>query len=306
MQNTRIVLTKSCLEPHFINLTYFILLITGCNPKQKNVEGLLPRQIAKDLDHKAVVKELKKAERLNGKLLKSNTNDSWVLTLYDWSHENESDLRKAFALGSHGFNNLDSVSLENFVSVFQNFQAPIDAEHIRKILLAHDKRRQGFININEFFKGLRYLPRSLIMASSALKKKKKRPVKSGKGKKKSKLSFPMPICVISPESIYRRDDGGPPHFMIEKYQLFTDMNRFNQDHPPRHPIEDDSAWYTDEPGKTFININYCVRAGDIESLKMAFSQKVPVDVMDRFYKTPLMTACASGNYEVAKFLLNLG
>lgn len=270
------------------------------------MEGLLPRQIAKDLDHKAAVKELKKAERLNGKLLKSNTNDSWVLTLYDWSHENEVDLRKAFELVSNGFNNLELVSSESFVSVLQNFQAPIDAGNIRKILLSHDKRRQGLININEFFTGLRYLPRSLVMASSALKKTKKRPVKSGKGKKKSKVNFPLPICVISPEGIYRRDDGGPPHFMIEKYQLVTDTNRFNQDNPPRHPIEDDSAWYTDEPGKTYININYCVKAGDIESLKMAFSQKVPVDVMDCFYKTPLMTACASGNYEVAKFLLNLG
>ncbi|KAB5539661.1 hypothetical protein PHYPO_G00091570 [Pangasianodon hypophthalmus] len=278
----------------------------GCNPKQKNMEGLLPRQIAKDLDHKASVKQLKKAERLNGKLLKNYTNESWELTLYDWSHENEAELRKAFEFASHGITNLEVVSFENFVSVLQDFQAPINDEHIRKILLAHDKRRQGLININDFFKGLRYLPRTLVMTSYELKKTKKRAGKSGKNKKKSKLNLPMPICIVPPENVYRRDDGGPPHFMIEKYQLVTDTNRFDQDHPPRHPIEDDSAWYTDGPEKIYININDCVKAGDIESLKMAFSQKVPVDMTDRFYKTPLMTACASGNYEVAKFLLNLG
>lgn len=258
------------------------------------------------MDHTAAVKELKKAERLNGKLLKCYANDSWALTLYDWSHENEAELRKAFEFVPHGMNNLDLVSFENFVSVLQDFQAPIDDEHISKILLAHDKRRQGLINVTDFFKGLRYLPRTLVMTSCELKQTKKRPVKSGKGKKRSKSHFPMPVCVVPPESISRRDDGGPPHFMIEKYQLVTDTSRFDQDHPPRHPIEDDSAWYTDEPGKTYININYCVKAGDIESLKMAFSHKVSVDVKDRFYKTPLMTACASGNYEVAKFLLNLG
>ncbi|KAI1897840.1 hypothetical protein AGOR_G00087410 [Albula goreensis] len=39
----------------------------GCNPKIKNQEGLIPRQIAKEGGHKAVVKELRKAERLHGK-----------------------------------------------------------------------------------------------------------------------------------------------------------------------------------------------------------------------------------------------
>lgn len=270
------------------------------------MEGLLPHQIAKDLDHKDSVEELKKAERLNGKLLKSNTNESWALTLYDWSHENEAELRKAFEFHSNGITNLEMVSFENFVSVLQDFQAPIDDEHVQKILLAHDKHRQGLINISEFFKGLRYLPRTLVMTSYELKKTKKKAGKSGKSKNKSKLNLPMPIYVIPPENVYCQDDGGPPHFMIEKYQFVTDTNRFDQDHPPRHPIEDDSAWYMDEPGKTYLNINYCVKIGDVESLKMAFSQKVPVDVKDRFYKTPLMTACASGNYEVTKFLLNLG
>lgn len=270
------------------------------------MEGLIPRQIAKDLDHKTSVKELKRAERLNGKFSKSYTNGTWALRLYDWSHVNEAELRKAFEVTSHGITNLEVVSSKKFVSVLQDFQAPIDVEDVEKIVLAYDKHRQGLININDFFKGFRYLPRTIIKTSYELKKTKKRVRNSGNGKKKSRLNLPVPICTIPPENVFRRDDGGPPCFMIEKYQLVTDTNRFDQDHPPRHPIEDDSIWYITEPEKTFLNINYCIKAGDIDSLKMAFSQKVPVDVKDCFYKTPLMTACASGNYEMAKILLQLG
>ncbi|XP_066533124.1 ankyrin repeat and EF-hand domain-containing protein 1a isoform X2 [Hoplias malabaricus] len=279
----------------------------GCNPKLKNQEGLLPRQIAKDLGHKASVKELKKAERLHGKFSKGSggTNELWALTLHDWSHEYEAELRKAFDSASNGISGIEVVSRETFVSVLRELRAPVEDIHIQRIMLAHDKRREGLININDFFKGIKYLPRTFVLDSYE-PRKKKRSANAAKTKKKSKPNLPMPICTIPKELIYRRDDGGPPHFMIESYQLVTDLKRFDRDHPPRHPVEDDSAWYIDEPGKIYINISYCVKSGDIESLKLAFSQKVPVDIKDRFYKTPLMTACASGHYEVAKFLLDLG
>ncbi|XP_076873613.1 ankyrin repeat and EF-hand domain-containing protein 1 isoform X2 [Brachyhypopomus gauderio] len=279
----------------------------GCNPKLKNQEGVTPRQIAKDLGLKASARELKKAERLHGKFSKGlgGMNEPWALTLHDWSHENEAELRKAFESTSCGFNDIEVVSRETFFSVLREFRAPVEDQNIQRVLLAHDKRREGLVNINEFFKGLRYLPRVFVMASYGPKKKKKTGM-AGKQKKKSKVNLPLPICTIPPDLIYRRDDGGPPHFMIESYRLVTDPNRFDRDHPPGHQIQDDSAWYIDEPEKVYINISYCVKAGDTESLKLAFSQSVPVDVKDRFYKTPLMTACASGNYDVAKFLLELG
>lgn len=286
----------------------FHCIILGCNPKQKNQKGVLPHQIAKDSGHKALVKELKKAERLHGKLFKdpSSTVEPWTLTLYDWSKENEDKLRKAFELASDEMKNIEVVPCQTFVSVLQDFQAPVNNEQVQKILLAHDKQKGGLINFNEFLKGLKYLPRTLVMACSEPKKKKKRGAKTGKVKKKSKLNFPLPICILPPELVNRREDGGPPNFMIETHQFTTDPNRFDRDHPPRHPIEDDSAWYIDEPEKIYVNISYCVKNGDTESLKRAFRQKVPVDVKDNFFKTPLITACASGNYEMAKFLLDLG
>ncbi|XP_056337113.1 ankyrin repeat and EF-hand domain-containing protein 1a [Danio aesculapii] len=275
----------------------------GCNPKLKNQEGLLPRQIAKDCGHKATVKELKKAERLHGKSSKGGTNGPWALMLHDWSHENENELRSAFESATDGFIGLEFVPKGTFVSVLKELHAPLDDVQIHILLLALDKRREGFININDFLRGLKYLPKTYVMASYGPKKKKA--AKAGKTKK-SKFNLPLPICTVPQDLIHRRDDGGPPHFMIESWQHATDTQRYDRDHRPGHPIEDDTAWYIDEPEKIYRNLNHCVKTGDIESLRLALSQKVPVDVKDRFYKTPLMAACASGNYEMAKFLLDNG
>jgi hypothetical protein len=128
----------------------------------------------------------------------------------------------------------------------------------------------------------------------------------GKKGKKVKFVLPMPICVI-PEHVFpRRPDGGPPYYMIETYQNVTDCSRFSRDHPPEHPLQDDSAWYIDDPGKAFSNINFITKAGDLASLKKAFESGIPVDMKDNYYKTPLMTACTSGNIDVVKFLLEKG
>uniref|UniRef100_A0A4W4FS50 EF-hand domain-containing protein n=1 Tax=Electrophorus electricus TaxID=8005 RepID=A0A4W4FS50_ELEEL len=276
----------------------------GCNPKLKNLDGLVPRQLAKDNGHRAALKELKKAEHLHTKFSKPgslNPNELWALVLHDWACEHESVLRKAFEeAGDH----LDIISTETFRSVLQEHHAPIDQENLQKIIMAHDKKQEGIINISDFFKGLKYLQKAFVQSSYAPKKKKAG--KGGKGKKKGKTAPPLPICTMPPELMARREDGGPPRFMIERYQQYTDTRRFNRDRPPIHPVEDDSAWYMEEPEKIYTNINYCVKMGDFESLCLAFSQNVPMDVKDRFYKTPLMAACSSGSYQMAQFLITLG
>uniref|UniRef100_UPI003AAB4BB1 ankyrin repeat and EF-hand domain containing 1a n=1 Tax=Centroberyx gerrardi TaxID=166262 RepID=UPI003AAB4BB1 len=276
----------------------------GCNPKLKNQEGLLPRQIAKDSGYKAAAKELRKAERLQGlKVSKpsgvSLSSAPWALTLHDWSHEHEAALRQAFG------NQSDRVSTETFISVLESLKAPVELDQLHAVVLAHDRRREGFVNITEFVRGVKYIKKPFLLSSYSPKKKKGS--KGGKsGKKKAKFTLPMPICTVPPELVHRREDGGPPHFLIETYRNCTDVSRFDRDHPPEHPIVDDSAWYLDKPEKVYVNINYCVKSGDLESLDLAFSQGVPVDVKDRFYKTPLMVACSSGNYEVVQYLLSLG
>ncbi|XP_067224333.1 ankyrin repeat and EF-hand domain-containing protein 1 isoform X2 [Chanodichthys erythropterus] len=278
----------------------------GCNPKLKNLEGLLPSQVAKNNGHKAALKELKKAEKMHVKLSAPdavNPNELWAVTLHDWSCEHEATLRRAFEIAEGQDKPVEKVSLETFVSLLQVHRAPVSKENLQRIIKEHDKNHESVINVNEFFKGLKYLQKAFVISSYAPKPAKKE--KGGKGKKSGKSATPLPICTMPPELICRREDSGLPYYMIESYQPFVDTKRFNRDRPPVHPIENDSAWYIDDPEKIYTNINYCVKTGDIDSLSLAFTQQVPVDIKDQFFKTPLMTACSCGNYQVAKFLISL-
>ncbi|KAG7328057.1 hypothetical protein KOW79_008001 [Hemibagrus wyckioides] len=283
----------------------------GCNPNLKNRVGLVPRQLAKAHGHKAAMKELQKAERAFTKFSKPgviNPNQLWALTLHDWSNEHEEALRNTFQLAGESDAPVEKVSREKFADVLQEHHAPVDQEHLQKIIADHDKKHDGMISIGDFFKGLQYLQKAFVLSSYEPKTKKKGG-KGGKGRKgnrkKGKSVVPLPICTLPPDIMEKRPDGRP-QFMIESYQPFTDTKRFDRDRPPAHPVEDDSAWYVDEPQKIYININRCVRTGDFESLCLAFSQRLPLDIRDRFYKTPLMAACSSGNYGMAEFLITLG
>uniref|UniRef100_A0A3B3TR91 Ankyrin repeat and EF-hand domain containing 1a n=1 Tax=Poecilia latipinna TaxID=48699 RepID=A0A3B3TR91_9TELE len=275
-------------------------LAQRCNPKVKNKEGLLARQIAKDFGLKAAIKELKKAERAFGKSKKSTgggmMSDLWALTLHDWSNEYQAELVEAFR---DQFGNAD---LDTFMSVLENLGAPVEPDQLEMVFSAHNKKGEGLINVNDFVKGTKYIKKVFRLTGYTTQKKKK---EKGAKKKKKKGPFvlPIPICTLVPELKPRRPDGGPPHFMIEKYHNLTDVRRFDNEHPPLHPIVNDSWWYIEKPNKVYININYCVRNGDLESLDLAFNDGVPVDAQDEFYKTPLMEACISGNYELVQYLL---
>lgn len=264
---------------------------------------MLPRQIAKDSGHDAAAKVLRKAEKQEGKGNKSSsvelTSDLWALTLHDWSHEYETELRQAFGDES------DKVTAETFISVLEELNAPVELEQLNTVISAHDKGKDGCVNINDFIKGVSYIKKLFLLSSYAPKKKKGEKGAKG-GKKKAKCLPPLSICTLPPERMPRRPDGGPPLFMIETYHDSSDMRRFDRDHPPEHPLINDSQWYIAKPDRVYINTNNCVKSGDLESLDLAFSNGVPVDVQDQFYKTPLMVACSSGNYEVAQYLLSKG
>ncbi|KAJ8271041.1 hypothetical protein GJAV_G00122110 [Gymnothorax javanicus] len=280
----------------------------GCNPKVKNQDGLTALQIAKDGGHRVTVKELRKAERLHGKSSKlgtANPNQRWAVLLHDWSLEHRTTLMTAFQ-GKDNETPGVRISVEAFITELQSQNVPVDLENLLKVAEAHDKRREGFIDLEEFFKGHRFLPKALTMASYDPKKKKKKTAKGGKAKRKGKYVLPLPVCIMPAELICHRPDGGPPHFMIEKCQQHIDTNRWDRDHPPVNLIEDDSAWYIEEPEKLYVSINQCVKTGELESVHLAINQRVPVDVQDPYYQTPLMAACASANYEAAKFLVSQG
>lgn len=269
----------------------------------KNQEGLLPRQIANDSGAKEAAQELWKAEKQFGKSNKASAmgllSDAWALSLHDWSNVNEAELRQAFGSQS------DVFPVPKFISVLQDLLAPVEPSQLHQVIAFHDKEKLGFVNITDFIKGSKYI-KKLFLLSTYLPKKKKEKGKGKGGKKKAKFVNSLPICTLTPELKPRRPDGGPPHFMIETYRDCSDVNRFDKDHPPVHPLINDSGWYLEKPEKVFKNITYCVKSGDLESLDLAFSQGVSVDVQDEYYKTPLMTACLNGNYEMAQYLLSHG
>uniref|UniRef100_UPI00398E7A9E ankyrin repeat and EF-hand domain containing 1a isoform X1 n=2 Tax=Pristiophorus japonicus TaxID=55135 RepID=UPI00398E7A9E len=271
----------------------------GSNPKIKNLQQKTPGAAAKANGHKAVAKELRKAERLFNKYNKSqikNPNAPWAIRLYDWSIYHELALRNTFATMDRGDGTL---TREDFIAILQEKNVPMQEEELTALMVAHDKARTGVIDINEFFKGTKYLTKVYLMASYEPKKKRKKAKRSKKGK----LSIPIPICTLPEEYIIRREDGGPPEFMIENFKNFTDANRFYRDKPPEHPLQDDSAWYLEKPEKVYTNINYAVKAEDMQSLKKAFFQGVPVNVQDKYFATPLMAACEDGNFTLAKYLV---
>ncbi|KAK2856539.1 hypothetical protein Q5P01_005274 [Channa striata] len=129
----------------------------GCNPKVKNREGLLPRQIAKDAGHKAAATELRKAERLNRDGGKSvgPMSEVWALKLHDWSNECETELRQAFG------NQSDTVTTEMFLSVLEALRAPVNLEQLQIIIAAHQKGKQGSLSINDFIKGVKYVKKAI-------------------------------------------------------------------------------------------------------------------------------------------------
>lgn len=262
-----------------------------------------PREVAKEGGFKAAVKELRKIEKAYKKQSKpeaKENNPRWALRLYDWSLEHQAALREAF----EAFEQEDgTVTKDDFVSVIQKQCAFVDLEQIQMIADMHEGTHSEGINIEDFFKGSKYLQKNCLIASFGPKGKKRKKGKKGRGKKG--IAIPVPICVIPKSACPRRDDGFPV-YMIEAIQNDADSYRFNRDHPSAHPVHDDRAWYIDEPRKMYMNINYLVRAGDILSLEKAFEEGVPVDIKDKYYKTPLMVACASGNIDMVQYLLEKG
>lgn len=114
----------------------------------------------------------------------------------------------------------------------------------------------------------------------------------------------MPICILDEGP--RMDEGDPPAIYQPQHIHFTDINRFNRDKPPSHPLQDDSAWYLKSPDKAFVNISHAAKNGDLNTLLDAFKRGLPVDIRDKYYKTPLMLAASKGDVKTCNFLISCG
>ncbi|NXI37972.1 ANKE1 protein, partial [Galbula dea] len=274
----------------------------GCDPTWRNLLTKTPRAIAKEGGFKAAAKELRKIENTFKKQSKPDAeedNPRWALRLYDWSLEHEAALRRAFEAVSQGDG---MVAKDDFIAVIQKSCAFVNSEQTETIAEMHEGSDPEGINIETFFKGSKYLQKNCLITSFGPKGKKK---KGKKQRGKKGVAIPMPICVIPKSACPLRDDGFPV-YMVEAVQDIAASYCLNRGHPSAHPVHDDRAWYIEEPRKRYMNINYLVKAGDVLSLQKAFDEGVPVDIQDKYYKTPLMTACASGNTDIVQYLLEKG
>lgn len=57
---------------------------------------------------------------------------------------------------------------------------------------------------------------------------------------------------------------------------------------------------------TYVNLSDAVKFGDLESIKAAINNGIPVNQRDKYYKTPIMIACANGKIKVVRALLDMG
>nr|XP_009858292.1 ankyrin repeat and EF-hand domain-containing protein 1 [Ciona intestinalis] len=288
----------------------------GCNPKAKNTDGFTPRLLAKEKSHKDAGKELRKAERVFTKYSKpgmKNPNDPAAVALYDWSQERVDVIREVLMNQVKSGEETEDlpgkgsyVDKQDFDIIMKKLGAPIPDDIRKRLHDVHDKDRKGLIEVEEFLSGKKYISKTYLMSAFEGKKKKGKKGKKGgkKGKKGRKFKMPMPICTDKEGP--RRPDGGPPFKFVEKQVLWTDTNRFDRDKPPKHPLQDDSAWYLQQPEKLYMNITDAVKLGDMESLKRAFETGTDIDTRDKYFKTPLMAACAEGNLELTKYLLSRG
>lgn len=244
------------------------------------------------------MKEARKAEKAFGKVGKNN--EPWAIALYDFIYERQDNVKQMFQK-YYDPDEEGTVGKNEFVDTIMGMNAPVSEEEVRRVAQLQDKG--GKVDYNDFIGGKKYVNKNYLMSAFEGKKKKKKGGKKG-GKKKGKFKLVMPICTA--EEGPRTYGGGPPEMFIEKHIHFTDTGRFDRDAPPKHPLQDDSAWYLQHPEKTYMNINDAAKSGDFDSLKNAFQRGTHPDTRDKYYKTPLMVAAAAGNITMVKFLLEHG
>ncbi|XP_021395952.2 ankyrin repeat and EF-hand domain-containing protein 1 [Lonchura striata] len=266
----------------------------GCDPTWSNLANLTPREVAKSGGFKAAAAVLRKAEKA---FKKPDEILAWYLKVYDWSLQHEDAIRKEFEIDEEGDG---MVSRNDFMSVIRKQWGSVDEEQIEILTKKHEVSTDR-ISLDDFFKGSKYLQKTFLLSSFGPKPKKKKKPQKKKGKK----GLPVLICVIPKSERPLREDGFPT-YMVEAVPNISEEQRFKRALQSAHPVLDDRAWYVEEPRKTLMDINYLVREGDFVSLQKAFDEAVPVDIKDKYYKTPLMVACASGNIVLVEFLLEKG
>ncbi|XP_065842116.1 ankyrin repeat and EF-hand domain-containing protein 1-like [Oscarella lobularis] len=276
----------------------------GCPPSETNDEEKTPKKLADEFGFKDLVKELKKATTVYNKVEAGGKpkgyTELWKLRVFDWSVLEKSALASAFAEADA--DDEGTLSLDVFVDLLKKLGVSASEDDLHKIALAHDKKKSGKVNYEEFLKGNKYVSKQYAAYAAEPKekgKKKKGGKKKGKKKGKFKVAFPIVYSTECEKPL----DCMPPEIMIERHQHVSDESRFSRDRPPSHLLQDDSLWYVSPPEKSYVNIFDAIRQGDVDSFHLAIRRGTSIDIRDRYNKTPLMVASALGQVEFIRTLL---
>ncbi|VDM02424.1 unnamed protein product [Schistocephalus solidus] len=128
---------------------------------------------------------------------------------------------------------------EDFVGVLKSLDAPIDKQGLQGILKRLDTDCTRMLDWQVFLTGKNYIKKAYLV--SAFGEKKKRKPKGLKAGKKGKI--PLDISVMPESSMLRPPDGRPPVMFIPQVEIPTDLLRFDGEHPPENPFQNDSLMY---------------------------------------------------------------
>jgi len=219
--------------------------------------------VAKELGVKPVVKACKAAEKMTKAKVKPPL---WSIRLHDFCVIRDAQLTTAFQKFDKG--TLREVTTEEFKQVLTEAGAPMPEAPAdwAAVLDKHAGEHKNTVKYNVFLGGRKLLPKKYLM--STFEPKFKKPKKPKKVKVKG---WPMPIATLAPVAV-DPDTNVPRHYDV------TDLMRFSCDLPPRHPVENDTAWYMAQPPDTKVQFNLALHQIDRNTVRDAvYIRKLTAD-----------------------------
>ena len=251
--------------------------------------------LAWENDMKKASRVCKQAERAYGK---PTFPPAWAILLHDYCYVREDNLVADFTWLDQ--NNTGIVPETDFLAVLEELRARLPAnQHLldRKLLgpLRVENAKPKAIYYTLFLNGRTLLPVKFLMRSYETK------VKRTKARKlPPSRDEPFPIS-LQPASAAA---GG----LVPRHRLVTDWSVYDRDHPPDHPIQDDSAWYMEPAEPQMIQLTTAVRQRDEHTIADALYNNpgTQVNMPDRYLRTPLMVATRMGDLNMVKWLVEAG
>lgn len=226
------------------------LVQRGGTTKMKNAENQLPIKIAKIRKNKDARKNIRLVEKKHYHRSisspQSNSYRDYKIHFYDWLQERSDRLLRRFhEVENPQTHRVTTNDLKQII--FEEGFTQITPDDLHDLIVRHEKDPNE-IDYQALLSGKLFIEKAFLRTSNKKKRKKKK-----KKKKKSKKQVLIPIATRFEGP--RTSKGNPPLVYVRKHQFKTDLNRFDRDHIPKHPLNDDSAHYMDRIDPQFVHIS---------------------------------------------------